>query len=177
MSATHIALLRGINVGKAKRISMADLRTLFEKLGFTDVKTLLNSGNVVFSSGAAVTASDIEAAMTKKLGVSARVTVITAKELIRIVRSNSLVDRADDPSHLLVAVFNKPADQKRAEPLVKKNWSPEAFALGPRAAYLWCVPNVVDSPLGKAFARAAGDAATSRNWTTMLKLQALVETV
>jgi uncharacterized protein (DUF1697 family) len=175
MPATHVALLRGINVGKAKRIAMAELRSLFEKLGYTDVQTLLNSGNVVFSSYDPVRANDIEAAMTKSSGVSARVATLTAKELKTIIHANPLTDLAADPSHLLVAVFNSPADRKRVEPLVKQKWTPEALALGQRAAYLWCVPNIVDSPLGKAFARAVGDAATSRNWTTMLKLQALVE--
>jgi uncharacterized protein (DUF1697 family) len=50
MSATHVALLRGINVGKAKRVAMADLRALLEELGYADVRTLLNSGNVVFTA-------------------------------------------------------------------------------------------------------------------------------
>ena len=50
MTRTEIALLRGINVGKAKRVAMAELRALVEKLGYGDVRTLLNSGNVVFST-------------------------------------------------------------------------------------------------------------------------------
>jgi len=49
MPATHVALIRGINVGKAKRVAMADLRALLEKLGYGDVRTLLNSGNIVYT--------------------------------------------------------------------------------------------------------------------------------
>ena len=50
MTGTHVALLRGINVGTAKRVAMANLRTMVEELGYGDVRTLLNSGNVVFSA-------------------------------------------------------------------------------------------------------------------------------
>ena len=66
----HVALLRGINVGRAKRVAMAELRALIEGLGYGDVRTLLNSGNVVFSASAATAgnaASRIEEALAKKL--------------------------------------------------------------------------------------------------------------
>ena len=70
---TYVALLRGINVGKAKRIAMADLRALLEGLGYTDVATLLNSGNVVFKVGGGAAkrlAADISAAIATRLGGS-----------------------------------------------------------------------------------------------------------
>ena len=72
MAATHVALLRGINVGRAKRVAMADLRSLVERLGYTDVRTLLNSGNVVFTSTSARSGgaeARIEAAIAARLGV------------------------------------------------------------------------------------------------------------
>jgi uncharacterized protein (DUF1697 family) len=83
-----VALLRGINVGKAKRIAMADLRALIEGLGYTDVRTLLNSGNVVFSASRGATAAiaaAIEKAIVARFGFSAAVVVVTAKELEAIV--------------------------------------------------------------------------------------------
>src|SRR5206468_3696698 len=92
MNRNHIALIRGINVGRAKRIAMADLRALIEGLGYRNVRTLLNSGNVVFSDPRSATrdrAQHIEKAMAAKLGISARVTVLSAAELAAAVRGNT----------------------------------------------------------------------------------------
>ena len=135
MPTKLVALIRGINVGKAKRVAMADLRALVEKLGYGDVRTLLNSGNVVFTSAnadARDAARRIEDGMSAKLGVSARVTVLTAAELAAAVKSNPLLEVADNPSRLMMAVLLDPADRRKLEPLLKQDWSPEALALGKR---------------------------------------------
>jgi uncharacterized protein (DUF1697 family) len=179
MTTCHIALLRGINVGKAKRVAMADLRTLVEGLGYGDVRTLLNSGNVVFSAPgkAADAASRIEKALAAQLGITARVTVLSAKDLAEAIDANPLGKFTKEPSRFLVTVLADPALKKKLLPLSKQDWKGEAIALGTRVAYLGCAPNILDSPLAKAVARALGDAATSRNWATMLKLRALAESV
>jgi uncharacterized protein (DUF1697 family) len=175
---THIALLRGINVGKAKRVAMADLRALVEGLGCTDVRTLLNSGNVVLAtSKAAGIAARIEKAMASKLGVTARVTAISADELAKIVRENPLGDVATDPSRLLVAFLADAKDRGKLVALAKQEWKPEAIAVGTRAAYLWMPDGVIASRVAKALDKSLGDAVTSRNWTTVLKLAALAGAV
>jgi hypothetical protein len=81
----YIALLRGVNVGRAKRIAMADLRKLVEDLGHTGVRSLLNSGNIVFDAVVSPVdaAQEIEAAMAVHLGVSARVFVFASHEVAR----------------------------------------------------------------------------------------------
>ncbi len=173
-----IALLRGINVGRAKRIAMADLRALVEKLGYRDVRTLLNSGNVVFTVPSKVRgdpAGRIEQAMTTHLGVSARVTLLTGAELAAIVRRNPLADQTVDPSRLLVTVVTRAADQIRLKPLAKERWEPDALVLGERVAYCWCPKGVLESPLAIAVSKAMGDGATTRNWTTLTKLHAIAE--
>jgi uncharacterized protein (DUF1697 family) len=173
----YVALLRGINVGRAKRVSMADLRALFADLGYGDVRTLLNSGNVVFSGPGAApgAAARIEAALAQRLGVSARVTVLTAAELATIVAGNALLEIAGDHSRLLVAVLADPADRARLEPLTEQDWAPEALALGVRVAYMWCPDGVLASRLSAAVGRLLGDAVTARNWATVTKLHALTE--
>ena len=89
----RVALLRGINVGTAKRIAMADLRQVFEDLGYRDVRTLLNSGNVVFTvdkeSGDADGAR-LEKVIADRFGVSARVIVLNRKEVAAAVEENPL---------------------------------------------------------------------------------------
>ena len=84
----YVALFRGINVGKAKRIAMADLRVLLGKLGYTDVATLLNSGNAVFTGAAEPAgkhADRIRQAVLKKTGVDALVIVKSAKDMAGII--------------------------------------------------------------------------------------------
>jgi len=172
----HVALLRGINVGRAKRVAMADLRALVEGLGYRDVRTLLNSGNVVFSAPGSLRgdpASRIEKALAARLGVSARVIAVSAKELGAIVRGNPLLDVAHDPSRLLVSVLADPKDRKLLKPLEKRDWKPEALALGARAVYLWCADGILESALAAEVGRVLGDRTTARNWATITKLHAL----
>src|SRR5687767_2534634 len=105
----YVALFRGINVGKAKCIAMADLRVLLEKLGFSDVRTLLNSGNVVFTGTAQPAdklAKHIRVAVMKQLGVDALVIVKSGKDVAGIIQGNELGKIATDDSRLLVAMAN-----------------------------------------------------------------------
>src|SRR5262249_47178744 len=169
-------LLRGVNVGKARRIAMADLRSLFEGLGYGDVHTLLASGNVVFTvpgSERGDPALRVQEAMERRLKVSARVRVLTAAELDAAVADNPLLKVAKDPSRFLLTFFTDRADRNRLLPLTRQAWKPEALALGARVAYLWCHGGILDSPLNKAVSRELGEAGTSRNWATVLKLASL----
>ena len=178
MVCKQIALIRGINVGRAKRVAMADLRAVVEELGYNDVSTLLNSGNVVFSTPDADTvnsATRIEEALATRLGVSARVIVLTAAELAAVVIDNPLGEVADDHSRLLVAVLGNPADGTRLKPLAQQDWTPEVLAIGTRVAYLWCPNGIQASQLAKAVGHVLGDAVTTRNWATVMKLHALTE--
>ena len=173
---TLIALLRGINVGKAKRVAMADLRKLVEKLGYTDVRTLLNSGNVVFkstSTDTAKAATRIEKALLESTGISRRVLVVTAAELATAVKENPLLKVADNPSRLLVAFLANPADLAGLKPLLKQDWGKEVLAIGSRVAYFWLPDGVIDSKIFAALSRKPSGDVTTRNWATVLKIHAL----
>ena len=148
---------------------------MMEGLGYRDVRTLLNSGNVVFSSSKsdddAVT--QIEQGLTRKLNVSAKVTVLTTKELATAVAENPLLKIATDPSRLLVAFLRHPADRKKLRPLAKQKLGDDALAVGKRVAYLWCPHGILDSPGADALNKVLGDAITARNWATTQKLRRL----
>jgi uncharacterized protein (DUF1697 family) len=177
MTGKQVALLRGINVGKAKRIAMADLRALVAELGFGDVKTLLNSGNVVYTATDTEpedAAARIEEAIVAKTGISSRVTVLTAAEVAEAVDGNPFGE-VDNPSRFLVTVLRDPADRALLEPLAKEDWGTDSLALGRRVAYAWCREGVLESRLPDALNRLLGDRGTARNWSTMLKLRALTE--
>ena len=170
-----IALIRGINVGKSNRIAMADLKSLLTDLGHADVRTLLNSGNAVFRSkrsSVAKISAGIPAAIAEKCGFAASVMVLTAEHLDCIIDENPLLRMAKDPARHLVAFV---ADAKHLDPLrplLEESWKPDALAMTPRAAYLWCATGILESKMNLTFARKAGGTITTRNWSTVLKLQA-----
>ena len=174
VAARQAALLRGVNVGRGNRISMAALRGLVSGLGYGDVRTLLNSGNVVFTVPKAAprdAASRIEKALAAEVGISARVTVLSSAEIATVIEENPLLKYADNPSRLLVALLKDPADRAKLVPLSKQDWGKDALGMGTRAAYLWCAEGVIASRLNEAVNRLLGNGVTSRNWATILKLR------
>jgi len=173
---TCIALLRGVNVGKGRRVPMAELRAVLADLGHDRVATLLNSGNAVFRAARgtpAKLAADIAAALARRLDVEVPVIVKSAAELDAIVADNPLDVAPAEHSRMLVA-FTRDARSLASlaalEPLVVR---PERFALGRRAAYLHCASGLLESRAGAALLGKPGQQATTRNWATVLKLQAL----
>jgi uncharacterized protein (DUF1697 family) len=179
VTARYVALIRGVNnIGKARRVAMADLRVLFEELGFRDVRTLLNSGNVIFSAPDSAR-DDILARIKKgffsKLGLSSPVTVLTGQEVAAVVRNDPFSGVSTNPSRLLVVVPRMRSDQRRLRPLLKERWAPEALALGNRVGYLWCANGVAKSPLCAAVDRALERSGTARNIATFTKILALME--
>lgn len=171
-----VALLRGINVGKAKRIAMADLRDMFTELGFSDPRTLLNSGNVVFGSperDPAAAAAVIEAALVDRVGVASRITVLDAGRLAAIVAANPLAATCDDHSRLLAFTLPGPREQGLLAPLAAQSWGEDRLHVGEWAAYVACPGGVLDCKLAMAVTKALGESTTARNWNTIIKLQAL----
>lgn len=175
-SKRYIALLRGVNVGRAKRVAMADLRKLIGDLGYTEVRSVLNSGNVVFSGPAKpqeAVAAEIEEALVLKLGVAARTLVLDSEELAAIVAANPLLEVASDDARLLIFILGHHHAHAAIEALCRRDWHPGAVALGERAIYVWCPDGILDSAAAATLGKELGDATTSRNWATLGKLHAL----
>ena len=152
---------------------MADLRSLIEDLGFSNVRTLLNSGNAVFQTTGrsnSEVARALEAAISSRFGFAVPVVVLSGNELNIIIAENSLPQADSDPSKFLVAFVNSTATLRKAKVLLKEQWKPDALAVGSKAAYLWCADGILQSKLAKAFSRVTGEAVTTRNWATVLKL-------
>jgi uncharacterized protein (DUF1697 family) len=173
---TFIALLRGVNLGKFKRVPMAQFREMLAGLGYTDVVTLLNSGNAVFRATAGKPeriAQAIAKELLRRLKVEAPVIVKTARELAAIVEEVPITVDESQRSQFLVAF----AQDRRMltglsaiEPLVA---SGETFLVGKHAAYLHCAAGILESRAGKALLGKAGKFVTTRNLATTLKLHAL----
>ena len=127
--AVHIALVRGINVGKNNRVPMATLRSLLDDLGYTDVRTHLNSGNAVFTvSGRqqpATVAKKIEAALLDETGLTLRVVVRERrKELADVVAKNPFAKEATDPARFLVAFLAEPVPRRGCVTSTPSRWLP-----------------------------------------------------
>jgi uncharacterized protein (DUF1697 family) len=174
----YVALFRGINVGKAKRIAMADLRALLAGLGYADVATLLNSGNAVFSSASGTAdshAKRIRAAVLAELDVDALVIVKSARQIAAVIDGNALAALATDPARLLVALVNSAQALAAVEALARRDWGDEAMHVGKDAAYLWCANGILESKAAVALLKGLGQTGTTRNWATLGKLHALMQ--
>ena len=174
---TFVVLLRGVNVGRANRLAMADFAALLASLGCTGARTLLNSGNAVCSGPAGAPgalAHRIQQALHDQLGVEAATVVLTARQWQAACAHQPWAGEALDPSRLLLAFGADAAALASLAPLAGLVAPPERFHLGAEAAYLWCPGGVLASRAGKALLGRAGRLVTSRNWATVLKLQALL---
>jgi uncharacterized protein (DUF1697 family) len=173
----YVALFRGINVGKAKRIAMADLRVLLGKLGYTEVTTLLNSGNALFTGAAEPAnkhADRIRQAVLKKIGVDALVIVKSEKEIAGVIAENELDSVASDHSRLLVALTNDAKALASVRAVARDPWGAEKLHVGKHAAYLWCANGILESKALGAVLKLMNGTGTTRNWATLNKIHALM---
>lgn len=174
----YAVLLRGINVGRAKRVAMADLRAVLERAGHRDVATLLNSGNVVLDSDrpAAEVARSVERAIADDLGLTVATVVRTAAEVGEVLELDPLRDIADDDSRYVVAFLAEPPGPPLAELLDAVDAGEDRYAVRGAELYVWCPRGQLDSPLMKALGKATGlPVTTVRNWNTVRRLGALLD--
>jgi len=174
----HIALLRAVNVG-GRSVSMAELRAMFVALGYENPRTLLQSGNAVFTlktkASSAALEDKLEVEAQKRFGMPISFMLRTATEWDAIIAGNPFADAAQrDPAHLLVmALKNAPA--AAAINALRSGYSgPETIHVAGRDAYLIYPEGIGRSKLTNALIeRKLGVAGTGRNWNTVLKLAAL----
>jgi uncharacterized protein (DUF1697 family) len=176
----HVALLRGINVGGHNMVAMSDLRGLLGELGFSDVTSLLQSGNLVFKSdrqtGPALERL-LETETASRLGVSADYIVRSAAEWARIVARNPFTKEAkDDPGHLVVMCLKTAPPAKDIQALQDSIQGPETVRSDGKQLYITYPAGIGRSKLtGALIERKLGSRGTARNWNTVLKLLALCE--
>jgi len=170
------ALLRGINLGSTNRVSMADLRELVAGLGYADVETLVQSGNVVYAANDPPNraAARIERALAAATGLDIAVVGRGAKELARIVALNPLAGVADNPKTHHVAFLSARPEAAKVRAIDPDDYLPEAFRVHGREVYVWMPGGMQRAKLTNAFwERRLGVTATMRNWNTVAALAAL----
>ena len=168
-----VALLRGINVGKAKRIPMADLRALLAGLGYTNVTTLLNSGNAVFHAARgspAAHASAISSAIAERLRLAVPVIVKSAKEFVAIAAANPMTGKSINPTRVLIAIAQDSSALSQLASIRARVRPPERFVLGRNAAYFHCPDGILKSEAAAGLWGKLNATITTRNLATVQKL-------
>jgi uncharacterized protein (DUF1697 family) len=173
----QIVLLRGINLGATNRIAMAELRELLEG-DYADVRTYLQSGNVVLSSTAKPEqlGRSCERLIADRFGLQIKIVVRTRNDLARVVARNPLADVAVDPKRYQVSFLDGKPSAATVEKLTAAAVEGEQLVVIGREAYAWHPHGVARSKLWAALAgRSLGVTATARNWTTVTKLLELAD--
>jgi uncharacterized protein (DUF1697 family) len=174
----RVVLLRGINLGPNRRVPMAELRELFESAGFEDVRTYVQSGNLVVSSEAAPAKLEqrSEQLLAERFGFEVPAVVRTRDELARVVERNPLGDVADDPKRYQVSFLSAELDDAVVERLAAAAAPTERFVADGRELYAWHPDGVARSKLWAQLADAKlGVKATARNWKTVETLLAMAD--
>lgn len=173
---TYAALLRGINVGGSKKVPMADLRTLLTGLGHTGVRTHLQSGQAVFTTGHGdedALAAELSRAIEERFGFPVDVLVRDHGYLKAVAEACPFPAADLEPRQLHVTYFSAPVAPDRYADIDAAAYLPEEFRLGDRCLYLYAPEGLGRSGLAEALSRprlTKGLIATSRNWNTVLKL-------
>jgi uncharacterized protein (DUF1697 family) len=172
VTTTWVALLRGINVGKAKRVAMADLRALLEGLGYHDVRTVLQSGNALFTTPKGAAAS-FEKAIGKQiandLGLDVKVLVRSAAQLAQVIEGNPFVAQGIAVGELHATFLSKAPAASKLAAVDPDDVAPDEFALGDRVLYTR-LPNGVMASKLPSWDTTLGLDASARSWKTVLRL-------
>ncbi|MHB8215304.1 MAG: DUF1697 domain-containing protein [Candidatus Sulfotelmatobacter sp.] len=168
----YIAMLRGINVGGHKRIKMEQLRASFEALGFEQVRTYIQSGNVVFKApkiSPSALSKRIEERILKDFGFQASVVSRTVEEMARIIANNPfLKDRGIDQEKLHVTFLSEAPAPAALSKLAGLTAAPDQCSCLGKDVYLYLPNGTTESSLMKAsFDRVLSVVATTRNWRTV----------
>ena len=193
--ASHVALLRGINVGGRNKVSMKDLREVVTSLGHTGVTTYIQSGNVLFTAAdtdSAKLAAALESAISERFGIWSAVVVLSRDELTEVLAGNPYPDEpnprlvhvvflnAEPPTDLLdrIAAAESAAAAKGSRDTVQAAGhalfvhTPDGYGTSELAQVLF---RIISAPVKNAENKQPGLAATARNWATATKLLALCE--
>jgi uncharacterized protein (DUF1697 family) len=173
-----VALLRGINLGPNRRVPMADLREHLRSAGFEDVRTYVQSGNIVLSSDLSPRQLEAQLArlLSERFGLDVPVVARTRDELAAVVDANPLGHVADNPKRYQVSFLSKPLDEATVERLQAAAVQSEALVIDGREVYAWHPAGVARSKLWNVLAgQGLGVTATARNWTTVTTLLAMAD--
>jgi len=176
-----VAILRGINVGGKRKILMVDLKAIFEGLGFTNIITYIQSGNVIFNeekeTSSIELSAKIEKAISERYGFEVPAIIRTASELKKAVSINPFLQKDEVNIDRLFLTFLKTTalegNRKKTE---LYDFSPDKFVINDQNIFIFCAGKYHQSKLTNNFFESKlKTRATTRNWKTVMKLLELAE--
>jgi uncharacterized protein (DUF1697 family) len=168
-----VLLLRGINLGATRRVSMPELRKLLAEAGYEDVSTLLQSGNIVLSSTKKpqTVARAIEKLIAERFGFDVDVIARTGDELAEVVAADPLGDEVRDGKTYFVIFLSTEPDAAGLRELEAEDFAPDRLGARGRELYVWCPEGMRNSRLMRTLGKTdLAPTATFRNWNTVTKL-------
>ena len=179
---THVALLRGINVGGKNMLPMKDLVGMFDAAGCTDVRTYIQSGNVIFEAPAGAPAGTqeiaeaVKASIEKRFGFRIPVILRTSQQLRKAIRDNPFLAAVEDPKALYVYFLADLPNARAISALDPGRSAPDAFHARGQEIYLHLPNGMARTKLTNAYFDAKlSTVCTARNWATVLKLADLMD--
>lgn len=175
---TYISILRGVNVSGKNKLKMEELRSLYASLGFTQVRSYVQSGNVVFDAPATTIDAlekKLQAAITRQFGMEVPVLVKDAAAWVKIVEQNPfLPEMKDHSAQLHVTFLSQKPEQKAVEKLAAVAAGEDKFILKEENLYLYCPNGYGNTKLSNTtIEKKLQVTATTRNWRTVNELMAL----
>ena len=166
----YAAFLRGINVGGKNKIKMETLREVCAAFGFENIKTYINSGNIVFETGK-TDDRKLAAKIEKEFGLKIKTMVRARAEIEEIVKNNPFVGQFENDKDLHVFFLDEELSKEKRELLLSNNRETEMFAVRSREIYCLLRVSVLDSLMGKDYiGKKLKVTATARNWRTVNKV-------
>jgi len=173
-----IALLRGINVSGQKKIKMSDLKSLFEEIGFQNVETYIQSGNVIFSSkenSGEKLKSKISSGIKRKFGFDVQVIILTPKEIEYTFKHNPFIKKKKEIERLYVTFLSNAPSKENIQKLNSIDYSPEEYIIDEKLIYLFLPNGAGNAKLSNnLFENKLKLNATTRNWKTVKILSELI---
>lgn len=179
---TYIAILRGINVGGYRIIRMEELRQLFDKLGFMNIQTYIQSGNIVFQFSKTDLQEleiKITGAITKRFGFYVPVILLESGELKKIIYANPFTkEKSKDTAFMHVSFLSGIPDSDNVQSVMRGDYHNDDLKIIGKAVYLYCPDKYSNSKLTNGFFEDKLEvAATTRNWKTVNELLNIAEKI
>lgn len=175
----RIALLRGINVGGKRKIRMTDLTALFESLGFTNIVSYIQSGNIIFNTPKKISHTEVSNQLAKaifhKFGFEVPVIVLSANDLEQAFARNPFYkENESDLTNLHLTFLKEVPSNENLQVLQSYNYEPDKFKILDKNVFLFCTGKYHLSKLSNTFfEKKLKVPATTRNWKTVIKLMEL----
>jgi len=169
---TYISILRGINVGGHKPVPMKELQALFESLGYKQVKTYIQSGNVAFSAeekSSSAIRKAIEVAISQRFGFEVPVLISTQADIKKVIEGNPFLnEKGIEPDKLHVTFLDELPKQESVDKLLTYDYAPDRFVLTGKEVYIYCPNGYGRTKINNTFFESKLKVgATTRNWKTV----------